>query len=586
MKAFCKIRHSLLTAAILVVATVTNLTSCRKVDDTIGSNLIPENQQMRAGYLELPHKEEVKPDYPTPRNYLETRLYQTDSIPSANISSGFMGAMFNDTLGTRTAGFLSQYISYYRIDSGYFGYRPIFDSMQLKISINSFGKDTTSVQEFEIYEIISNDYLTQKPVAAGKTERDTTFYTGFNPERVDYLNNRSILGSEPLFTFTLGGENGPVKEAVTLTPTPAGHAFVRRLMLLEGKYKNDYSIYAPDHLDKFLEEFKGIFIKPKSDPMAIGNGSTRGTIYGTALESSGLVLFGRNRQPDDPSLIKDTLGMSLNFIDTYQNKYGNVSVNSVTHDYSTATATEAHIDLNKAKEPKPGEPDLRPDVTRIMIEGLGGIITEISLGKEFFKELEYTIEQENKKAGQEFRALAFNQALMTIYFPDGKYDWQDIDAPNAGALVDQMNDAPLRLGMYTSYKKLTGIPDYDYYLEKQYNYTLAYDGYINRSHGCYAMNITGFLQDAWNNYLDQKEKAGIPRDASWSEINELDSRDNKGWSKIEWTQIKDRSIYLAPEAYDLFTSSFTILQGQAASTDGSLRNAAPIRIKMAYNLIK
>ncbi len=582
MKPFNKMRHTLLTAALAVVAIVTTLSSCQDVDDTIGSNLIPENQQMRAGYITLPKQEELKPDYPMPRNYLETRLYQTDSVPSANISSGYMGVMFNDTLGTRTAGFLSQYVSYYRIDSGYFGYRPIFDSAQLKISINSFGKDTTSVQEFEVYEITTNDYLTQKPVSTGRTERDTTFYIGFNPEKVPYLGNRSILSDKPLFTFKFGGENSTKKEAVTLTPTEEGYAFVRRLMLLEGKYKGDYSIYDSKNLDKFLEEFKGLYIKPKSDPMALGSGSTRGTIYGTALKSSGLAIFGRNRQPEDPALIKDTLGLSFNFIDPYQTKHGNVSVNAITHDYSTATATEAHIDLNKAREPKPGQPDERPEVTRIMIEGLGGIITEISLGEEFFKELEYTIEQENKKAGQEFRALAFNQAIMTIYFPDGKHNWQEIDAPNAGKLIDQMNSAPARLGMYTSYKGLTGIPDYDFVLEQQYNYTLAYDGYINRSHGCYAMNVTGFVQDAWNNYLDQKEKAGFPRDASWSAINAT----GDGWSKIKWTEIKNRSIFLGPEAYDLFTSSFTILQGQTRSKDGSLRNEAPIRLEMAYNLIK
>lgn len=576
MKLLNKLRHSLRLCAVVLAAAVMSLTACQNVDDTVGANLIPDNQQMRAGYLELPARK-TGDKVPSPRKYIETRLYQTDSIVSSNISSGYMGVMYNDTLGSRKAGFLSQYISYYRIDSGYFGYRPIFDSAQLKIMINSFGKDTTSVQEFEIYEITTNDYLKQKPLAAGATKRDTTFYINFDPEKVDYIGGRSIIGEEPIFTFTLGGENGPVKEAVTLKPTPAGLAFVKRLMLQEGKHKGDYSIYTNEKLEEFVEEFKGVYIKPKSDPMAIGNGSTRGTIYGTALKSSGISIFGRNRQKDDPTLIKDTIGLSLNFIDSYQDKVGGVSINAIDHDYSTATATEAQIDLEKAREPKPGEKDERPEVTRIIVEGLGGIVTEYALGEEFFKAMEQEIEEVNKRAGQTFRALAFNQAVMQIYFPSGKYDWQDIDTPNAGGLIAQMNAAPERLGMYTDYKQQVGIPDYDYVLEQQYSYSLAYDGYINRSSGCYTMNVTGYVQAAWNNYLDEKERSGVGRDTSFSDID---------FEKIEWTKIKDRSVYLAPEAYDLFTSSFTILQGQAVSTDGSITTDAPIRLKLAYNLIK
>ena len=569
--------HRAIMTLVWIVASVATLMSCQDVDDTIGANIIPENQQMRAGYLALPRTEDLGAQRPTPRRYIETRLYQTDTILSSNVSSGYMGVMYNDTLGSRKAGFLSQYTSYYQIDSGYFGYRPIFDSAQLKIAINSYGKDTTSVQEFAIYEITTNDYLKQKPVVAGKSERDTTFYIGFDPEHVEYIGGRSILSEQPLFTFTLGGENGPVKEAVTLKPTAEGKAFVRRLMLLEGKYKGDYTIYKSENLEKFIEEFKGLYIKPMSDPQAIGTGSTRGTVYGTALKSSGMVIFGRNRLEEDPTLIKDTIGISLNFVDTYQSKWGNVSINSIDHDYSTATATEAAIDLSQAHETNPN----RPEVTRIYVEGLGGIITEVTLGEEFFKELERTIEEENKRAGQEFRALAFNQALMTIYFPGGAYDWEQIDTPNASGLINAMNDAPERLGMYTDYKQMTGIPDYDYVLEQQYNYTLAYNGYINRSHGCYAMNVTGFVQDAWNHYLEAKVAAGLEQDATWSEMEAAGS-----WAKIEWTKIKDRSIYLGPEAYDMFTSKFTILQGQSASADGSIRNDAPIRLEMAYNLIK
>ena len=63
----------------------------------------------------------------------------------------------------------------------YFGYMPIFDSAQLSLSISSYGTDTLTEQTFAVYEIVSNAYLTDKPLGAGKTERDTVFYANFDP---------------------------------------------------------------------------------------------------------------------------------------------------------------------------------------------------------------------------------------------------------------------------------------------------------------------------------------------------------------------------------------------------------------------
>ena len=571
MKNFNKLSHALTVAFYIATVALATLTACTKVDDTIGSNLIPDNQQMRAGYIILPEKGDL-----SPKKYVETRLFLTDSIISSNAVCGYMGSIYNDTLGSRTAGVMSQFVSYYRVDSGYFGYRPIFDSVQLKVAFESYDRDTTSQQEFEVYEIISNDYISKKPIAEGQTKADSAFYTGFTPESVPYLENKRIIGDKPLFTFKLGGENGPSIQAVTLTPTQEGLAYISRLMLQSGKYKGDYTIYEADNLGKWIEEFRGIYIKTKTDAKNLSGGTTRGGIYGTTIQSTGLQIFGRNRQKEDPTLIQDTIGLLLNFYDPYQTEHGNLSINTIRHDYSTATA-QAKIDIENAREVKKGEVDLRPETTNIYVEGMGGVVTEITFGEEFFRALELLIEEENKKVDQTFRTLAFNQALMKVYFPSGRYDWQDLDLGLQGGLIHQMNGAPDRLGLYSNYKTITGVADYAYIYEKNYQLTLPYDGHINRSHGCYTMNITSYIQQVWNNYLDQKEAAGINRNASYSTID---------WSKIKWKEIKKRSAYLAPEAYDLFTSSYTVLQGQAASPDGSIQNIAPIRFELAYNLIK
>ena len=53
MKPFNNIRRRLLPAAAMAAAIAAAFAGCTKVDATLGGNLIPENQQMKAGYVEL-----------------------------------------------------------------------------------------------------------------------------------------------------------------------------------------------------------------------------------------------------------------------------------------------------------------------------------------------------------------------------------------------------------------------------------------------------------------------------------------------------------------------------------------------------
>ena len=56
--------------------------------------------------------------------------------------------------------------------------------------------------------------------------------------------------NDPLFTFTFpdGTTTGPATTAVTLEPTAAGLDYVKELMMQEGKYKNDSTVYTNDSL--------------------------------------------------------------------------------------------------------------------------------------------------------------------------------------------------------------------------------------------------------------------------------------------------------------------------------------------------
>ena len=549
MKRFNNFRRMLLPVAALAATIGLTLGGCTKVDDTLGGNLIPDNQQMRAGYVQLPRADELNP-----KKYVETRLFQTDSIVSSNITYGYMGSMLNDTLGHRSAGFLSQMVNYYKVDSGYFGYMPIFDSAQILLKVTSFGRDSVTEQSFAVYEVVSNKYLTEKPIAPNKSQRDSTFYLNFDPVAEGVYNP-----DEPLFTFTLGGEGKypSTTSAVTLEPTEAGKKYIRRLMLQEGEYAGDYSIYSADSLKYWVEAFKGLYIAPNPEKPLTEYG--KGTIFATELTYSGLSVYGRNRVKDDPSLIKDTIGMVYYFYEDGA-KFGNVSVNNVKHDYEEATIAR-RINIEEARETA----ENRPENSLVYVEGMGGVVTEMTFSPEFFAELEAEIAKGNAD-GKNFKTLAFSQVRMSIYFNDSDYEWEKIADGTAGDILrmtDQMNAYPARLGMYTNYKTLTPISDYAYSYEQNYNTSLAYGGYINRSRGCYVMDITGYMQQLWNSYIKAKEAAG-------GVIGDID-----------WDKVANRTVYIGPDAYSLYSTSFGVLQGMAA--DG---NEAPIRFEIFYNLIK
>ena len=556
MKRFNNFRRMLLPVAALAATIGLTLGGCTKVDDTLGGNLIPDNQQMRAGYVQLPRADELNP-----KKYVETRLFQTDSIVSSNITYGYMGSMLNDTLGHRSAGFLSQMVNYYKVDSGYFGYMPIFDSAQILLKVTSFGRDSVTEQSFAVYEVVSNKYLTEKPIAPNKSQRDSTFYLNFDPVAEGVYNP-----DEPLFTFTLGGEGKypSTTSAVTLEPTEAGKKYIRRLMLQEGEYAGDYSIYSADSLKYWVEAFKGLYIAPNPEKPLTEYG--KGTIFATELTYSGLSVYGRNRVKDDPSLIKDTIGMVYYFYEDGA-EFGNVSVNNVKHGYEEATIAR-RINIEEARETA----ENRPENPLVYVEGMGGVVTEMTFSPEFFAELEAEIAK-GKADGKNFKTLAFSQVRMSIYFNDSDYEWEKIADGTAGDILrmtDQMNAYPARLGMYTNYKTLTPISDYAYIYEQNYgsSVTLAYNGKINRSRGCYVMDITGYMQQLWNSYMEAKADAG-------GEV-----------ANIDWDKVKNRSVYIGPEAYGLYTTSFGVLQGMPTQAGTAEPNNAPIRFSMAYNLIK
>ncbi len=547
---------------LVVVAALAFVGCSMTADDTLGSNMMPEQQVMVMRHLKFKgntvvrynpetEKNEEKDASLEGKNFLETRLYRTDSLLSSNVGKGYIGVRRSDTLGLRTAGFASTILYMNAIDEANgFGYKPIFDTMKLVLSIKNYGGDTLVPIRYKVYEL-------KKPLAENVLKYDEKR----DKDSIAYINcdlSAVYDESKPIFEFTFPKselKEGPSTLMIPMENTEYSWDYARRLMLIPDNYaaadsdwdgygRTDVECYTDDK--KWVEKFYGLYIKPD---VANTPQNLRGAMYELDLSASGVMLQGRSRNPQDPSMIKDTVGMYYYFYDK-ESKY-NTSVNKVEHDYTqglsgTPLLGSVEMDCSKSREE-------RTRLSTGYVEGLGGPATEIYLTDDFLKEL---VALETTEQG-EFSRMGVNQCLLTIYVAGADYDW-NVTQSRAEQLTPLLNSSFTRLGTYLNYNTLSPIIDYDYVYENTYDTDINYNGYLDRSRGCYIMNITAHIQKLFNT---------IRQDDGTYDVSKADE--------------KLRSLYVGAEASAPYALTESVLQGQ---DDGS--NDAPIQIDLTYTLVK
>ncbi len=542
----CNFRR--VASALVAVAIIasTFFIGCTKVDTSVGGNFTPADQGMKLGQKSL-----YSTDAEGSR-YFSTRLYSTDSIQSSNQKAGYMGTMQNDTFGMRSAAFYSQYIPANLLNSDDydgFGYRPIFDSAMLYLAAGKFAGDTTMVQRFEVFEVTDNSFVTESA--------DSVFFPTFDMT--------PYIAAQPAFTFAFPDqENGiyTTTSSLRMETTQVGEEFVERLMLLGANAEVDDEIYTND--EEWVEKFKGLYVRPVEGQLTPGASESKGAVFASALESSGFGIYARNREPSDGTLIKDTVGMTYLFY-SEQGEAGNVSINTVKHDYTGSQVAEHEVGNYENQD---------VDITStLMVEGMAGVVSQITFTEDFFALLDKILSEEEAESGEVYESLFFNQAKLMIYMNGVEgYDPANIIP---GVVTPWLNYMPSRLGLYLNYSNyrttyddkegtfstLQGIADYAYAYESQYE--IDYGGDMNRSLACYVMNISSYMQAIWNNYLTAKEEA------------------NGKVEDIDWDKVAGRKIYLAPTAESLFSLKYATAQGQA-----SPENGAPMRLELTYTMIR
>lgn len=257
------------------------------------------------------------------------------------------------------------------------------------------------------------------------------------------------------------------------------------------------------------------------------------------------------------------------FYDKYA-KVGNRSINSVKHDFTGSKLAEYNMENDPSKSVEENR-RLRTDALIGYVSGLGGPMMEIHFTDDFLRELRSIgIEEEYKYA-------AINQAVMSVYVEGSQYNWMDLAPELVTPLLDE--SVP-RMGLYLDYNKLTAIPDYDYTYEKNYSTDIAFGGKLNRSRASYVMDISGYVQYLKNyvDFLNEDNLENFDYEAVY------DSEENKNSGRY-----LPRTIYMAPEAYDLYTfkrSKVIGMENPDITTEEEALRYASIKIDLAYTMIK
>ena len=536
-------------ALMLFVVALVMVGCTTEVDYNLGAEYVPTNQNMelrrrvyRDGVMEeMGERKSVAMS--------KTYLHQSDSIKSSNLDDVYFGQEQSAEFGTRRAGFMSQVLFGSKLDEDYgWGYRPIFDSMTLALYVTSYHGDTTKCRRFGVYEITSNSYITES--------KDSVFYAQFDPK--PYVSN------EPIFTFTypnqdkgvyVGNMENPHYESVTLEETGATMEYVRRLMFTtqlddEGYARDTAEIYEQGNEEKFVERIRGVYIAPL-DELASDD---EGAMFSTDVENSALVLYARSRYKEDPAIIKDTVIMSYNFYvnpTQYNVKAGNISISHIEHEFnaSDVAAIEEHREVLVGK-----------------VDAMTGIVTEVEFTDEFLQSLA-DIAKDRKGV-----KVSVNQAHLNIYLNGAGYDYNFDDPVAIGKIMD---GAMERMGLYSRYggyedgytNDIIAISDYLYTKESS-SFVIPYDGYLNRSLGCYTMDISNFMQQLISNVISETDENGV--------VNLEKFKTDK------MLQIS-RRMFVGPTADALYGFKHQMIYGGDAVE--RTEEIAPITLELVYTVV-
>ena len=392
-------RHKRTWGAIVALLIIS--ISCTKVDNQLGEDLIPDDQKMKI-FVDTLYG-------------IDTYLMQPDSFTTSSLSYGFLGSCVDSVFGRTSASFCAQYMmSYFTSGDEMFGIAPVFDSLELRFTVNaSTLGDTTKVQKINVYELTSLLYY------------DSTYYADFDP--LDKIQD------EPLCSFELTGV--PTSEIVVKLDSPNGLKFAQRLMDTTG------GCYTGDSL--FFDRFKGFCFLPDAES------PQNAAVYRIAYSGIEMILYTRNHTDETATAIKDTVQVYYSFDNAY---YYTGRVSSIKHDYSQSQIQNIGDTLASSTPLEYG-----------YIQSLGGVATYVRFSDQFVNDLCALVKDP-------YKSIVINKASLLWPVKSVSPEIYDIAPTRVGAYTDYTHLTNILDYDYTYESSADVTLMFDGYLNRTFGY--------------------------------------------------------------------------------------------------------------------
>lgn len=169
--------------------------SCKKSPDTIGNNLISDDNYI--GIFKTDTVEVVCHSY-------------RDSVNTTNVSTALLGAMKDPVFGHSEAGFYTQFR--FSVAGQNFGANPVLDSLVLQLYISGYSGDTTTLQTVHAYVLddtlsSSATYYNHSIVATGAVDHANGFQFRPHPRTKVHVFGTDTVG-QPIIRIPLSQELG------------------------------------------------------------------------------------------------------------------------------------------------------------------------------------------------------------------------------------------------------------------------------------------------------------------------------------------------------------------------------------------
>ena len=433
--------------AAIALLTVVLAAGCTKVDDTLGSDLIPggkDQLSIRIDTLGGREGERIRA-FQTYTDSIGLRASTRHMRGAMNLNVGYIGSAEDDFFGRTTTASVISGLPAQPLTPNFFKNRKSsFDSVKLLVNMKYVCGDPSVRQTFNIYRL--------RDTLAYTT--DTLYYQSFRYE--------NHIESEPLFRFEYSGEPDRIEE-IKLDILPQGRKMLDELAAA------DTTLFYSGKAYEFLRQFKGFVIAQAPGTPADA------AIYANYLPNCNMnFYFQRDREQWEMDLDKDTKEPQKEVTAYMQWYFSDVdglkttSVASIRHDYA-GTPLAGVKDGGMVESPQTA-----------YVQGLGGVATTLEFPAGFFDAM-------NALKPSADYAIYINQAHMFVWLGE--------------QTVEAYDKAFQKLGSYVDYGPMTVIPDYYISDATSGSVTVPYDGMLNRNpdKGYYRMDITSFLQHALQN---------------------------------------------------------------------------------------